>query len=232
MDIVSGTSRSAALILSVTVAVVGWSLPASAEDDRRSENFRRGLTVNGQPFSQFIARTAPHIAAVPLTVLPRSDSGQIVGVALRAEGQPLTDHAVELWRLAEHAQPTAATFVTDTTTDRTGRFSFERLPQGRYAVEVEIDGRVIATREPIALAAGGITFVKVGGANPPPSQTNVRTGKGAAFWSPVGAGAGGALGLVMIAGADCELSENLCPLPPMMGAMTGALMGLMFGVAR
>ena len=74
--------------------------------------------------------------------------------------------------------------------------------------------------------------MQVGGFPVPPRPTNSLTGKGAAFWSAVGAGAGGALGLVMIAGADCELSENLCPLPPMMGAVTGALMGLLFGVSR
>ena len=230
MNILSETSRLAGLILSISVAVVGWSLPASAGGDGTSETFQRTLTVNGRPFSQFIARTAAHRATLPLTRLPRSDSGQIVGVALRAEGQPLTDHAVQLWRLSGHAQPTAASFVTDTTTDRTGRFSFDRLPQGRYAVEVQIDGHVIATSEPIGLAAGGITFVRVGGVPSPPNRTNARTGKGAAFWSAVGAG--GALGLVTIAGADCQLSENLCPLPPMMGAVTGALMGLLFGVSR
>ena len=96
MNILSETSRVAGLILLISVAVVGWSLPASAEGEGRAKISQRSLTVNGRPFSQFIARTATHRATVPLTGLQRSGSGQIVGVALRAEGQPLTDHAVQL----------------------------------------------------------------------------------------------------------------------------------------
>jgi hypothetical protein len=68
----------------------------------------------------------------------------------------------------------------------------------------------------------------------PSQQSTVakKARRGPLFWSAVGAGIGGAAGLVMIAGADCDKPENLCPVAPIMGAMTGAIFGLLFGLGR
>ena len=106
MNILSERSRLAGLILLISVAVVGWSLPASAEGEGRAKISQRSLTVNGRPFSQFIARTATQRAASPLAGHLSSDSGQIVGVARGAQGQPLTDHVVELWRVSGQGSAT------------------------------------------------------------------------------------------------------------------------------
>ena len=83
MNILSERSRLAGLILLISVAVVGWSLPASAEGEGRAKISLRSLTVNGRPFSQFIARTATQRAASPLAGHLSSDSGQIVGSGTR-----------------------------------------------------------------------------------------------------------------------------------------------------
>ena len=76
-----------------------------------------------------------------------------------------------------------------------------------------------------------MTFTQVGGI-PAQSPTADGQGKGVLFWTAVGAGIGGAVGLVALAGVDCSRAENLCPLPPLMGTMMGALGGLMFGLGR
>ena len=142
----------------------------------------------------------------------------------------MADGTVQLRQVPEQgASPDPA--AVDTTTDANGRFSFAGLGQGQYVVDLLIDGQVVATGGPFSLAEGGMAFIQVGGVPGQQSTTDDRKGKGVLFWTTVGAGVGGALGLVAIAG-DCEFAGNLCPVAPVMGAVTGALMGLLFGLSR
>ena len=212
----------------VTVLVMGMPLPSSAAGEEEVGVPRhRGLTINGRPLSQLLNATVVARDAFPLAGLLEQGSGQILGLALDTAGHPLADHAVELRSVSEQGEPSAPVVAT-TTTDANGRFFFPGLGRGRYTVALRFDERVIATSGPIALAEGGMAFTQVGGVAAEPSTTDDRKGRGGLFWTAVGAGAGGALGLVAIAGADdCG---NLCPLVPVFTTMTGALMGLLFGL--
>ena len=65
------------------------------------------------------------------------------------------------------------------------------------------------------------------------SPTEERKGKGAPFWALVGAGVGGALGLVATASdPDCDRPESLCPLGVGVGAAFAGLVGLLVGQGR
>ena len=64
------------------------------------------------------------------------------------------------------------------------------------------------------------------------STAGKKARRGPLFWSVLGAGIGGAAGLVMISGTDCDKPETLCPVAPVMGATVGATFGLLFGLGR
>ena len=113
-----------------------------------------------------------------------------------------------------------------TTTDADGRFSFAALNQGRYVVDLGIEGQVVATSGPISMAKGGMAFVQVGGIAAQRSATDDRKGKGVLFWTTVGAGVGVALGLVANANNDdCEFAESLCPVLVGLTTTMGTLAG-------
>ena len=115
METCAVARRMSALILVITVSVIGMPLPAGAAGEEDVEvAWHRALTFNGRPLSQFLGAATPRRAAFPLAAFLRQESGLILGVALHAEGQPLADHAVELWSLSERA--TAPPVVATTTT--------------------------------------------------------------------------------------------------------------------
>lgn len=208
-----------ALTLVVTMSVIGAPLPTSAAGEESSAP-SRVLTLNGQPLSQLLD-SARAWEAWSLPNWPAQEGGQITGVAVDVQRKPLANHAVRLRSVS--AQAIAMPVVVVTNTNAEGRFSFSALSAGQYVVDLLIGGQVVATSEPIAVKEGGMTFTQVGGD---------RKRKGALFWTAVGAGAGAAVGLIAIAGVDCEHPENLCPVAPIMGGITGALMGLLFGLGR
>ncbi len=100
----------------------------------------------------------------------------------------------------------------------------------RYVVDLHVDEQVVATSGAIALAEGGMAFTQVGGIAAQPSTIDDR--KGGLFWTAVGAGVGGALGLVAIATDrdDCEKAESQCPAVPIFTTTIGALVGLLIGL--
>ncbi len=217
METCAVARRMSALILVSTVSVIGMPLPAGAAGEEAVEGaWHRALTFNGRPLSQFLGAATPRRAAFPLAAFLRQESGLILGVALNAEGQPLADHAVALRSLSERA--TAPPVVATTTTDATGGFSFPGFRQGRYMVNLRAGEQVIATTGPVSLAEEGMTFVQVGGMAVGQSPTEERKGKGALFWTAVGAGVGGGLGLGMCLPHDPDPS-NLCWVAA--GEMTG-----------
>ena len=53
------------------------------------------------------------------------------------------------------------------------------------------------------------------------------------FWTAVGAGVGAGAGLILMASDPaCDQPDNLCPLAPPLLGITGALMGVLFGLSR
>ena len=77
--------RVSALTLVVALSIIGIPLPASAAD---AEVVAKGLTLNGLPLSQLLNRTAPG-DPLGLAGLLGQETGQISGVALDTDGQPL-----------------------------------------------------------------------------------------------------------------------------------------------
>ena len=223
--------RISALILAVTVSVIGMALPAAGQQDVAAPG-HRALTINGRPLSQLLPATAITRATIPHTGSLRQGAGLIRGVALDGNGQPIADETVQLRQVSGPGGAGFTEVIDRTTTDPSGGFSFAALNQGRYIVDLRIEGQVV-TKGPISLAEAGITFIQVGGVADRQSTTEERNGRGALFWAAVGAGVGGALGLVAIANSDdCEFAENLCPVVPMMGTIMGAFGGLMVGAGR
>ena len=223
--------RMSALTLVVTLSLVGIPRPTSAAGAEEVAAARhRGLTINGQPLSQFLGATATPRAIFPLAAFLRQGTGQIRGVAFDGDGHRVADGTVRLRQVPGQEAPPDPAAVDTTTTDASGRFSFAGLGQGQYVVDLLIAGQVVATSGPFSVAEGGMVFIQVGGVPGQQSTTDDRKGKGVLFWTTVGAGVGGALGLVAIAGAECEFPENLCPVVVGLGAVTGALMGLLFGL--
>lgn len=154
--------RMSALTLAVILLLVGMPLPTSAAgEEHAAVACHRALTLNGRPLSQLLRTTVAAEGMVGLPGLVEQGTGQISGVALDAEGQPLVDHAVELRGVSEQGDATAV--VATMATNTNGGFSFPGLSQGRYVVDVRADGRLVATSGPIVLAAGGMTFTQVGG---------------------------------------------------------------------
>ena len=88
--------RVASLTLVVTLSLIGIPLPLHAADDESPPS--RILTINGLPFSQVLNRTAPGDPLALAGTLAQ-DTGQISGLALDGEGQPMADHTVRLTRI-------------------------------------------------------------------------------------------------------------------------------------
>ena len=197
---------------------------SAAGDESRIGAPGRTLTLNGQPLALLLnGKPEGYSGWMDLW----QGTGQIAGVALDEDGQSATGETVQL----RHVGP--PTEVVDrTTTDANGRFSFAALGAGRYIVDLRIAGKVVATSGPISLAEGGVTFTQVGGIAVRQSPTDDGKGRSVLFWTAVGAGVGGGLGLMSNAGVDCDHPENLCGLRSIGGAVMGALAGLMIGTAR
>ena len=209
------------------MSVIGVLLPIRAAGEEPAAS-RRVLTLNGRPLSHLL-NSAMALEALSQATSADRGGGQISGIALDANGQSLAVHALRLRSAA--GQATATPLVATTRTDAEGRFSFTALSQGRYVVDVLRGDQIVATSGLIALAVEGMTFIQVGGMPAQESATDDRNGKGVLFWTAVGAGAGAATGLILIAGnTDCRRAESLCPLAPIMLGITGALMGLLVGL--
>ena len=221
--------RMSALTVVVTLFASGMPCPVGAADEEVVPVARHGgLTINGRPLSQVVAAKAGVSGRVPLLPgLLEQGSGQISGVALDTDGQPLKI-VVELLRVSEQGRPVAV--VDTTTTSENGGFSYSDIAPGRYMVRAVIDAQVGAASGVVSLAQNGMTFLQLGG---PARQSAAgdQNGKGVGFWTVVGAGAGLALGLVATANNDeCESPDSLCPL--VLGGMTvfGAIAGLFIGL--
>ena len=80
--------HTSALALVVTLSLVGIHLPAHAGEESPP------LTLNGHPLSQLLNSAAPG-DLFRLAGLLEQETGQISGVLLDEDGQPLADQRVE-----------------------------------------------------------------------------------------------------------------------------------------
>ena len=213
--------RISALTLVLTLSLVGIPLPAhAAGDEPPAVAGDRTLMFRGQPLWQFLY--APSGKRSRASVVEQTD-GQIRGVLLDGDGQPLAAQPVQLSR-PSRSGPGRLTVLTDAT----GAFSYTGLGPGRYyEVQYRVDDEVIARSERIILVAGAmqVTGITV----PPPAQEPSSAGKFAAY----GAGIGGAVGWVMLMSYGGN-SGGFDPapeaaLPVGLAAGSGALVGCLIG---
>jgi hypothetical protein len=105
------------------------------------------------------------VFASPL-VLAQHVDGKISGVVVGSTGQPLTGQQVELRRPGREGP---GRLVVMTNAD--GEFEYTGLGPGRYQVEWRIEGRVVATSEPVELsAARAVAHVTIALPNVPPNM--------------------------------------------------------------
>lgn len=84
--------RTVVFTLVLTLSLVGIPVPTHAVGDKSPP-----LTFNGRPLSELLRGRATGVP-FPLPALRQQVSGQISGVALDAEGQPLAEQTVRLTR--------------------------------------------------------------------------------------------------------------------------------------
>ena len=156
--------------LAVSSAIFVMALPARASGHEtrppQSRFIRDAQTLRQLPGraaveSQISATFASTDAAAAAE--GQTTNGQINGVVLDENGQPIPSQRVELRRPERDG---AGRLVA--TTDVDGRFAYAGLLSGRYEVELRIDGRVVATSGPIELSAEEPTVRTVTLARPAP----------------------------------------------------------------
>ena len=177
--------RISAFALVVTLPLIGIPLPAHAAGEEAPP-----LTLNGRPLSQLLNRAVTD-EPLPLAGLLEQNDGQISGVAVDSEGQPLAEYTVHAMRVfaVGNSGDQATQRMGTTTTDAQGRFSFTGLQVSDYLVEVlsgdEVVANVSLTLAEGAMQASGITITSI-------SDAPMSTGSKIA----IGAGLAGAVLLV------------------------------------
>ena len=93
--------RILALTLVVTLVSMGVPVPVNASGEQEQPSARNSvLTLNGQPIRQFVSTTGHSRDAFLFSGLIQAQpsNGQIRGVVLDQDGQPLGAHPVQLKR--------------------------------------------------------------------------------------------------------------------------------------
>ena len=174
--------RVSVLTLVITLSLIGIPLPIHAADDESPPS--RILTINGHALSQLLNRTAPGDPLALAGTLGQ-ETGQISGVAVDGDGQPLAAQAVRLKRVFTSLGDRAEVSGSDTT-NADGAFSFTGLQASDYLVEMLVDDQVIASAS-LTLAEG---VMQVGGVTlSQPEEGGRRVG----LWLGIGAGVAGLL---------------------------------------
>jgi len=158
--------RISALALVVALSVAGIPLPAHAAGEESPP-----LTFNGRPLSQFLNRAATG-DPLPLANLLGQETGEISGVVVDREGQPLAGRVVHATRVFTRGGNRATQRIGAATTSADGQFSFTGLRASDYLVEVLSGDEVIASRS-VTLADGamqvsGLSVVSVAAAESEP----------------------------------------------------------------
>ena len=135
--------RVSALTLVVTVSLVCMSLPAHAADEESPVVARsRVLTIHGQPLWQLHSASPGKFTLASLSV---QENGEISGVAVDADGQPLAEHTVRVTRVFTVGNSQGEQVMATGTTDTQGRFSFTGLQPSDYEVAVLLADDVVAS---------------------------------------------------------------------------------------
>ena len=140
--------RISPLALIVTLSVIGMPFPVHAGEESPP------LTFNGRPLSQLLNRAAPG-DPFRLAGLLEQETGQISGVTVDGEGQPLAHRTVQLKGFVRVGPRLRAQVVGTDTTNLLGQFRFAGLAAGEYFVELLI-GDDIALSAPITLTEGAM----------------------------------------------------------------------------
>jgi hypothetical protein len=101
------------------------------------------LTIDGLPLSRVLQRTALG-DPLPVAGLLRQETGQISGIALDGEGQPLADHSVRLTRIVMVGDSRGEQVSGTDTTDPEGRFEFTGLRASECLLEVFVGDEIVA----------------------------------------------------------------------------------------
>ena len=180
--------RSAALLLVPTLVLIGVPIAGHAEGSPP-------LTINGRPLRLVLNRAALG-DPIPLAGLLGQATGQISGVALDGEGQPLAEHTVRATRLFTLGGSPAEQVMGTATTDAEGRFAFTGLEPSDYRVDV-LEGDEVIAGTSVSLVegtmnAGGVTV------SVPPEGRNM--GK----WIGIGAGAAAGAFIIWAVAERCR----------------------------
>ena len=150
--------RLSALALVVAMSLVGLPIPAHAAEESPVVSRDRVLTIQGQPLSQ-LRNLRPGRLSFG-NVLAQED-GQISGVALDGEGEPLAEQTVRLTRIVMVGGQRGEQVGGTAMTDGAGRFSFTGLRASDYLVDVvrgdEVVASASATLADGAMQVSGVT---------------------------------------------------------------------------
>ena len=148
-------------ILTVTLVValvtMGVPIPANASGEQGQPSARnRVLTLNGRPIRQLVSTTRHSRDAFLFSGLTQAQpsNGQISGIVLDQDGQPLRAHPVQLKRSLDVGGRRGVQVAGTTTSDANGLFSFTELTAGTFEVEVLIDEELFTT--PVELSEGAM----------------------------------------------------------------------------
>ncbi len=147
------------LTVTLVVALVTMGVPVSvnASGEQEQPSTRNSvLTLNGQRIRQFVSTTGHSRDAFLFSGLTQAQpsNGQISGVVLDQNGQPLGAHPVQLKRILDVGRLRGVQVAGTTTSDANGQFSFTELTAGTFEVEVLIDEELFTT--PVELSAGAM----------------------------------------------------------------------------
>ena len=97
---------------------------------------------------------------LPLAGLPEQETGQIRGIALDGEGQPLANRTIQLTRIVRVGGSRGEQISGTDTSDTGGRFSFTELEASEYVLEALVGDEVVASAS-LILSAGAMEFNEV-----------------------------------------------------------------------
>jgi hypothetical protein len=215
---VISNARLASVAATLIVTMSAFSVSPSAASGEEAQAPVRHLLYNGQPLTRLFypADVSQNAFAAGEWQQP---GAQIIGVAVDRVGQRLGNQAVTLRTAGKPV------IVAATTTDPEGRFVFSGLSGGQYVIEVLSGAEMIATSSIFRVTEGGRTFVQVGG----DAVSSSHHRKGILYWTAVGAGIGGGIGLLTMMRDECRYPESLCPVAPIAFGTMGAVIGFFVG---
>jgi len=186
------------------------------------------VTVLALVAAMFVGMPQPANAATDESVVPYVRSApneEPLSRSLRSS------KAWESWSLSGQEVETLTRGATSTDAD--GRSSISAARQEPHPADVLIGGMVVAHTELGVSREGGMESVRLGAGAGQQSTSGGRRGRGALFWTAVGAGVGVAGAFIANAtNPACDEPDNMCSANVVVFGGLGALMGLFVGLGR